>query len=89
MLLRGYEPLSAGTKPISKINPFAVQVMNEIGTDISRQKSKDLTEEMIRNADKVINMGCMDNDFCPKVIDWRLQIPKINQLKELERSEMR
>jgi protein-tyrosine-phosphatase len=77
----GYEPLSAGTKPISQINPFAVQVMNEIGIDISRQKSKDLTEEMVRNADKVINMGCMDNDFCPtlfipKVIDWGIADPK-------------
>jgi protein-tyrosine-phosphatase len=27
----GFEPLSAGTKPISQINPLAVQVMNEIG----------------------------------------------------------
>ena len=40
----GFEPLSAGTKPVSQINPLAVQVMNEIGIDISKQKSKDLTE---------------------------------------------
>jgi arsenate reductase (thioredoxin) len=48
---KGYEPLSAGTKPISQINPLAIQVMNEIGIDISNQKSKDLTEDMIRNSD--------------------------------------
>jgi protein-tyrosine-phosphatase len=29
----GYEPLSAGTKPVSQINPLAIQVMNEIGLD--------------------------------------------------------
>jgi protein-tyrosine-phosphatase len=77
----GYEPLSAGTKPISQINPLAIQVMNEIGIDISKQKSKDLTDDMIRNSDKIINMGCMDKDFCPtlfipKVIDWGIEDPK-------------
>jgi arsenate reductase len=71
----GYEPVSAGTKPVSQINPPAIQVMNEIRIDISKQKSKDLTEDMIRNSDKVINMGCMNKDFCPtlfipKVIEW-------------------
>ena len=38
----GYEPLSAGTKPTSEINPLAIQVMNEIGIDISKQKSRPL-----------------------------------------------
>ena len=36
----GFEPISAGTKPISQINPLAIQVMNEIGIDISKQKSR-------------------------------------------------
>jgi protein-tyrosine-phosphatase len=77
----GYEPLSAGTKPVSQINPLAIQVMNENGLDISKQKSKDLTEDMMRNSDKIINMGCMDKNFCPtlfipKVIDWGIADPK-------------
>jgi protein-tyrosine-phosphatase len=87
----GYEPLSAGTKPISQINPLAIQVMNEIGIDISKQKSKDLTDDMIRNSDKIINMGCMDKDFCPtlfipKVIDWGIEDPKnkpIERVREI------
>jgi arsenate reductase (thioredoxin) len=77
----GYESLSAGTKPTSQINPLAIQVMNEIGIDISKQKSKDLTEDMMRNSAKIINMGCMDKEFCPtlfipKVIDWGIEDPK-------------
>jgi arsenate reductase len=84
----GYEPVSAGTKPVSQINPLAIQVMDEIGIDISEQ---DLTEDMIRNSDKVINMGCMDKDFCPtlfipKVIDWGIEDPKgkpIEQVREI------
>jgi arsenate reductase len=87
----GYEPVSAGTKPVSQINPLAIQVMDEIGIDTSKQKSKDLTEDMIRNSDKVINMGCMDKDFCPtlfipKVIDWGIEDPKgkpIEQVREI------
>jgi arsenate reductase (thioredoxin) len=77
----GYEPVSAGTIPISQINPLAIQVMSEIGIDISKQKPKDLTEDMMRNSDKIINMGCMDKNFCPtlfipKVIDWGIEDPK-------------
>jgi arsenate reductase (thioredoxin) len=47
----GFGPMSAGTKPTSQVNPLAIQVMNEIGIDISKQRSKDLTEDMIRNSD--------------------------------------
>jgi arsenate reductase (thioredoxin) len=78
---RGYATISAGTKPVSEINPLAMQVMKEVGIDISKQRSKDLTEDMIRNATTVVNMGCMDNNFCPtlyipKVIDWGIEDPK-------------
>ena len=57
---RGYMTLSAGTKPSRDINPLAIKVMNEVGIDISNQKSKDITEDMIRNSVKIVNMGCMD-----------------------------
>jgi arsenate reductase len=86
----GYEPLSAGTKPISQINPLAIQVMNEIGLDISNQKSKDLTEDMMRNSDKIINMGCMDKNFCPtlfipKVVDWGIEDPKDKPIEQVRK----
>ena len=84
----GFVPASAGTKPISQINPLAIQVMNEIGIDISKQKPKDLSEDMMRNSDKIINMGCMDNNFCPtlfipKVIDWGIEDPKGKQIEQV------
>ena len=86
----GYEPLSAGTKPISQISPLAIQVMNEIGLDISNQKSNDLTEDMMRNSDKIINMGCMDKNFCPtlfipKVIDWGIDDPKDKPIEKVRK----
>jgi len=84
----GFVPASAGTKPISQIDPLAIQVMNEIGIDISKQKPKDLSEDMMRNSDKIINMGCMDNNFCPtlfipKVIDWSIEDPKGKQIEQV------
>jgi arsenate reductase (thioredoxin) len=88
---RGYSTLSAGTKPVSEINPLALQVMKEVGIDISKQRSKDLTEDMIRNSTTVVNIGCMDHYFCPtlyipKVIDWGIEDPKgkpIERVREI------
>ena len=78
---RGYVTLSAGTKPSGEINPLAVEVMKEVGIDISNQKSKEITEDMMRDSEKIVNMGCMDNSFCPTlflphVIDRRIEDPK-------------
>jgi arsenate reductase (thioredoxin) len=87
----GYEPISAGTKPTSRINPLAIQVMKELGIDISKQRPKDITEDMMRNSNKIIHMGCMDNNFCPtllipRLIDWGIEDPKdkpIERVREI------
>ena len=87
----GYEHISAGTKPTSQISLVAIQAMNEVGVDISRQKPKDITEVMMRNSEKIVNMGCMDKSFCPtvfipNVIDWGIEDPKgksIEQVREI------
>ena len=78
---KGYEAISAGTKPISQINPIAVEVMREADIDISNQKSKELTEDMIRNSSNIVNMGCMEKESCPtlflqNLLDWNIEDPK-------------
>jgi arsenate reductase (thioredoxin) len=86
-----YEPISAGTKPTSQVNPIVVQAMSEVGVDIKQQKPKDITEDMMRNSTKIINMGCMDKSFCPtlfipNLIDWGIEDPKgksIEQVREI------
>ena len=85
---KGYETISAGTVPTSQINPVAVRVMKEAGIDISKQKPKDLTEDMMRNATIIINMGCMDDKFCPvlfvpKVMDWGVEDPKDKPIEKV------
>jgi arsenate reductase (thioredoxin) len=42
-----YETISAGTVPTSQINPIVVEVMKEASIDISSQKPKDLTQDMM------------------------------------------
>jgi protein-tyrosine-phosphatase len=83
-----YEPLSAGTKPTSEINPMAIQVMEEVGIDISKQRPKDLTEDMMRNSTKIINMGCMEKDWCPtmfvpNLVDWGIEDPKGKSIEKI------
>jgi protein-tyrosine-phosphatase len=84
----GYLAISAGTMPAGPINPVAIQVMKEIGIDISEQKSKIITEDMIRNSDVRINMGCMDKQSCPalfinNVIEWGIEEPKGKSLEKV------
>jgi arsenate reductase (thioredoxin) len=85
---KGLETNSAGTVPTSQTNPIAVEAMKEIGIDISSQKPKDLTEDMMRNATTIVNMGCIDDKYCPvlflpKVIDWGIEDPKDKPIEKV------
>ena len=78
---KGFQAASAGTRPAGEINPLAVQAMKEAGIDITGQKSKVITEDMIRGSVKAINMGCMDRAECPVLflndpVDWGIEDPK-------------
>lgn len=88
---KGYKAISAGTKPVSQINPIAVEAMKEAGIDISNQKSKELTDDMIRNSSNIVNMGCMEKESCPtlflqNLLDWNIVDPKgkpIEKVREI------
>ena len=88
---KDYEAISGGTSPRGMLNPLAVQVMKEIGIDISSQKAKGISDEMIRRSNQAINMGCMDKSICPsaiipKMTDWDIEDPKdkpIERVREI------
>lgn len=85
---KGYRAISAGTRPTSQINPLAVQAMQEVGIDISKNKSKIITEDMIRDSAKAVNMGCMDQSECPmlfmnNVLDWGIEDPKDKPIEKV------
>ena len=86
----GYQPLSAGTKPTDIINPLAIEVMKEIGIDITKQKPKVLSDDMIRNSVKIVNMGCMNKESCPAlfvndVIEWNIPDPKGKPIEQVRK----
>ena len=84
--------ISAGTEPAEAIDPVVVEVMCEVGIDISHQKPKKLTLAMIEQADKVITMGCGVEAVCPATFieteDWDINDPsgkpveKVREIRE-------
>jgi protein-tyrosine-phosphatase len=84
------EGISAGTIPVSEINPLAVQAMKEVDIDISDNKSKLVTNKMIEESDSVVNMGCMDKESCPalfveEIDDWAIEDPKGKSIEVVRR----
>ena len=85
-----YEGISAGTIPVSEINPLAIKAMKEVDIDISDNKSKLVTNEMIEESDSVVNMGCMDKESCPalfveEIDDWDVEDPKGKSIEDVRR----
>jgi len=74
-----YRGISAGTQPGTEINPVVKEVMAEIGIDLSGQRPKMLTPELVDQSQQVITMGCGVEDVCPAtfipVEDWNLDDP--------------
>jgi len=83
-----YESISAGTKPVSNINPLAIEVMKEVDIDIRKQRPKIITEDMIRQSSVRINMGCIEKESCPtlflhNVTDWNIEDPKGKSIEKV------
>ena len=73
------EAYSAGSRPSGMVNPKAVEVMSELGYDLSAHGSKSLDELPQVEFDFVATMGCVD--ACPMVrakqrADWSIPDPK-------------
>jgi arsenate reductase len=70
---------SAGTIPGDGVHPEVLEVMNELGMDLSDRRPKLLSTEDAEWANVVVTMGC--GDRCPfipgrRYIDWDLPDPK-------------
>ena len=71
--------ISAGTNPGTRVHPEVLEAMREVGIDLSRQTPQKLTDELAREAQMLITMGC--GEQCPVVPglmrdDWPLEDPK-------------
>jgi arsenate reductase len=71
--------ISAGTRPGDHVHPEVLQVMREVGIDLSMAKPQRLTGELAAGAGHLVTMGC--GEECPflpgvKIQDWPLEDPK-------------
>jgi arsenate reductase len=89
------EAVSAGTEPADSVDPAVVTVMREVGIDLSRQRPKALSQELVDRAERVISMGCGVEESCPATLaitgDWGLADPEgepLDRVREV-RDEIR
>jgi arsenate reductase len=81
--------ISAGTQPGSRVHPEVLEAMKEVGVDLSNTKPQLLTDDVAREANMLITMGC--GEACPLVPglerdDWPLEDPKgkpIERVREI------
>jgi arsenate reductase len=75
-----FEPISAGLEP-KTLNPLAVEAMEEIGIDISRQKSKDVVTLLGQHVPYVVTVCDNAKERCPifpgtwKFLHWSFEDP--------------
>jgi arsenate reductase (thioredoxin) len=76
-----HRALSAGSEadPGGRVHPPVVEVMRELGIELTDRKPRRLTRELAEQADVVVTMGC--GDACPfipgkRYVEWELEDPK-------------
>jgi len=95
-LAMGYgKAISAGTNPASSVGPTVVKVMKEVDIDISSNKPRLLTPDLINQVSMVVTMGCGAEGVCPAswidTQDWQLEDPKDKSIETVRevRDEIR
>ena len=86
--------LSAGTTPAQRVHPEVVDVMRELGIDLTSAEPRLLTTELAAGTRLLVTMGC--GEECPylpgvAVQDWPLEDPKGKSLERVReiRDEIR
>ena len=77
---------SAGSEPADRVNPAVVEVMDELGIDVSAETPAKLSTEDLAASDVVVTMGC--GDACQvfpgkRYEDWVLPDPAGKDVDEV------
>lgn len=77
--MAGVDAYSAGSRPSGRVNPKAIEAMNELGYDLNAHHSKSLGDLPDMQFDVAVTMGCGDD--CPMLRaarreDWQIPDPK-------------
>ncbi|MGA2199844.1 MAG: hypothetical protein ABSG45_07890 [Nitrososphaerales archaeon] len=88
----GLDASSAGTIPTANVNPLIVEVMKEVGIDVSPSKPKELTTMMIDDASLVVLTdaslegaipGNLRKKMRKKVVYWSIPDPQGKSREEV------
>ncbi|MCX7830160.1 MAG: arsenate reductase (thioredoxin) [Acidobacteria bacterium] len=84
-----FEVHSAGVKAEGFVNPIAIKVMQELGIDISDQKSKVIDPVLLNNVDYIITLCGNAEETCPITPPHikRIHIPIEDPSKTIGREE--
>jgi arsenate reductase (thioredoxin) len=85
----GFEARSRGSHAEQHLHPEVVEVMSELGIDLSDRVPHQLTDEDAEWADLVVTMGC--GDACPvlpgkRYLDWKILDPmglRVEMVREI------
>jgi arsenate reductase len=76
---------SAGSDPAGELNRSVVELVLERGLDPSKEFPKPLSDDLAREADVIVTMGC--GDTCPvypgkRYVDWAIEDPADKSVEE-------
>jgi arsenate reductase len=81
--------VSGGSTPAAAIHPVVVDVMREVGIDLTGRVPRKVDAEVLARADRVISMGCDDPAVCDypgrKVVDWSIEDPSGKPVEAVRR----
>ena len=82
----GGEARSAGSHPEHELHPEVIEVMRELGVDLSDRRPRGIEQDDVEWADVVVTMGC--GDACPvlpgkRYLDWNLPDPVGRPVEEV------
>lgn len=81
-----HQSRSAGSAPAARVHPEVIDVMRELGVDLTGRTPRGLDRVDVEWADLVVTMGC--GDACPVIpgkryVDWELEDPAGRPLDEV------
>jgi arsenate reductase len=82
----GGEARSAGSHPEHELHPEVIEVMRELGVDLSDRRPRGIEQDDVQWADVIVTMGC--GDACPvlpgkRYLDWNLPDPAGRPVEEV------
>ena len=88
----GLAALSAGTFLSTHVNPLVIEATGEVGVDVSKSETKEVTEKMIDNASVVVLTdasletalpGNLPKRMRKKVVMWSVPDPQGRPIEEI------